>query len=50
MPNCQRDGIAFHYRDTGQGLPFVFQHGLGGRSSKHVCSIIFRSRGFYWLA
>jgi pimeloyl-ACP methyl ester carboxylesterase/sugar phosphate isomerase/epimerase len=25
-----RDGIQFHYRDTGRGLPFVFQHGLGG--------------------
>jgi pimeloyl-ACP methyl ester carboxylesterase len=25
-----RDGIKFHYRGAGQGLPFVFQHGLGG--------------------
>ena len=24
------DGLRFHYRDEGQGLPFVFQHGLGG--------------------
>lgn len=30
MPVFERDGIAFHYRDTGQGRPFVFQHGLGG--------------------
>ncbi len=26
----QHDGITFHYRDVGQGIPFVFQHGLGG--------------------
>jgi pimeloyl-ACP methyl ester carboxylesterase len=25
-----RDGLRFHYRDEGDGLPFVFQHGLGG--------------------
>jgi pimeloyl-ACP methyl ester carboxylesterase len=25
-----RDGLDFHYRDEGQGLPLVFQHGLGG--------------------
>lgn len=25
-----RDGIAFHYRESGTGTPFVFQHGLGG--------------------
>jgi pimeloyl-ACP methyl ester carboxylesterase len=24
------DGLKFHYRDEGEGLPFVFQHGLGG--------------------
>ena len=30
MPNFLRDGITFHYLDTGVGLPFVFQHGLGG--------------------
>jgi pimeloyl-ACP methyl ester carboxylesterase len=24
------DGMNFHYRDEGQGLPFIFQHGLGG--------------------
>ena len=23
------DGIQFHYQDSGSGLPFVFQHGLG---------------------
>lgn len=30
MPELLRDGIRFHYVDTGAGLPFVFQHGLGG--------------------
>jgi pimeloyl-ACP methyl ester carboxylesterase len=30
MARFERDGIAFHYRDVGQGVPFVFQHGLGG--------------------
>ena len=34
MPHFQRDGIAFHYRDTGQGVPFVFQHGLGGDAAQ----------------
>jgi pimeloyl-ACP methyl ester carboxylesterase len=29
MPFFERDGVQFHYRDQGQGLPFVFQHGLG---------------------
>ena len=28
MPYLHRDGIAFHYRDEGGGVPFVFQHGL----------------------
>ncbi len=30
MPEFTRDGITFHYRDTNEGIPFVFQHGLGG--------------------
>jgi pimeloyl-ACP methyl ester carboxylesterase len=30
MPFCKRDGLDFHYRDDGGGVPFVFQHGLGG--------------------
>lgn len=30
MPAFDRDGIHFNYVDTGTGLPFVFQHGLGG--------------------
>ncbi len=30
MPFLELDGIRFHYEDRGAGLPFVFQHGLGG--------------------
>jgi pimeloyl-ACP methyl ester carboxylesterase len=29
MPFFEHDGIRFHYREAGNGLPFVFQHGLG---------------------
>jgi pimeloyl-ACP methyl ester carboxylesterase len=30
MPVFQYDGLRFNYLDAGAGLPFVFQHGLGG--------------------
>lgn len=30
MPFWRHDGIRFRYREEGDGLPFVFQHGLGG--------------------
>src|SRR5262245_51152949 len=30
MPHFSHDGFKFHYQDSGAGLPFVFQHGLGG--------------------
>lgn len=30
MPAYSREGIEFYYRDEGAGVPFVFQHGLGG--------------------
>ena len=30
MPSFTRDGLRFNYRDEGTGIPFVFQHGLGG--------------------
>ena len=29
MPFFPHDGIQFHYRDEGAGIPFFFQHGLG---------------------
>jgi pimeloyl-ACP methyl ester carboxylesterase len=49
-----RDGLQFNYRDEGDGLPFVFQHGLGGdinqpfglyRSAPGVRLIAFDVRG-----
>ena len=30
MASFERDGIVFHYLDVGHGVPFVFQHGIGG--------------------
>src|SRR3954452_4933919 len=30
MPTFCHEGLNFHYRDDGRGLPVVFQHGLGG--------------------
>lgn len=30
MPFFEKDGLNFHYRDIGEGVPFFFQHGLGG--------------------
>jgi pimeloyl-ACP methyl ester carboxylesterase len=30
MATIAREDVEFHYRDLGRGLPFVFQHGLGG--------------------
>jgi len=29
VPQFTRDGIQFHFQDSGSGRPFVFQHGLG---------------------
>ena len=34
MPFFEHDGIQFYYRDSGTGLPFVFQHGLGAEVSQ----------------
>ena len=34
MPTFEREGLSFHYLDKGEGLPFVFQHGLGGDVSQ----------------
>ena len=34
MPEFFRDGLRFYYFDDGQGLPFIFQHGLGGDYSQ----------------
>ncbi len=29
MPFFEHDGLRFHYRESGNGVPFIFQHGLG---------------------
>ena len=29
MAEFLHDGIGFHYREEGDGIPFFFQHGLG---------------------
>lgn len=34
MPTFSHDGLTFHYREAGTGLPFVFQHGLGAEVSQ----------------
>jgi pimeloyl-ACP methyl ester carboxylesterase len=34
MSAFDHDGLKFHYREEGQGIPFVFQHGLGGDLSQ----------------
>ena len=34
MPFFAHDGIQFHYRESGAGIPFVFQHGLGADVSQ----------------
>lgn len=30
----EHDGLRFHYRESGAGIPFVFQHGLGAEVSQ----------------
>ena len=34
MPTFSHDGIEFHFRSAGEGVPFVFQHGLGADGSQ----------------
>lgn len=34
MPYFKHDGIDFYYQDKGEGIPFIFQHGLGGDVSQ----------------
>ena len=36
MPQFTRDGIQFYFEETGSGLPFIFQHGLGGDVTQPV--------------
>jgi len=39
MPFFARDNINFHYLDQGDGIPFFFQHGLGGDAAA-VCGLL----------
>jgi pimeloyl-ACP methyl ester carboxylesterase len=34
MPFFEHDGIQFHYRESGDGVPFIFQHGLGADANQ----------------
>ena len=34
MPFFDHDGIRFHYRESGSGVPFIFQHGLGADANQ----------------
>jgi pimeloyl-ACP methyl ester carboxylesterase len=36
MPFFPHDGLQFHYQRSGQGIPFIFQHGLGGDLSQPI--------------
>jgi pimeloyl-ACP methyl ester carboxylesterase len=49
MPVFHRDGLSFHYHDEGSGLPFVFQHGLGGDSSQ-PCAVYRPAAGMRLLS
>jgi pimeloyl-ACP methyl ester carboxylesterase len=49
MPHFTHDGIQFHYRDTGSGVPFVFQHGLGA-DTQQTFELFQPPRGFRLLS
>lgn len=34
MPTFSRNGVALNYQETGNGVPFIFQHGLGADLSQ----------------
>jgi pimeloyl-ACP methyl ester carboxylesterase len=40
MPTFTHDRVHFHYLDSGTGLPFIFQHGLGGYA--HLAHSLFK--------
>ena len=48
MPFFEHDGIRFHYREGGSGVPFIFQHGLGGDVSQ-TFELLQPPRGFRLL-
>jgi len=55
----QREGIIFHYREGGRGIPFIFQHGIGGDVNQpfgvfkppegiRLLAFDFRAHGLTW--
>ena len=48
MPFFTRDNLNFHYLTRGRGVPFVFQHGLGG-DAKRVFQLMDLPPGFRLL-
>ena len=44
----EHDGIRFHYRESGSGIPFVFQHGLGADVNQ-TFELVQPPRGFRLL-
>jgi pimeloyl-ACP methyl ester carboxylesterase len=48
MAAFERDGIDFHYLDVGRGIPFLFQHGLGGDVGQPA-GLVRRPRGIRLL-
>lgn len=49
MRRFQHEGLSFHYREAGEGTPFVFQHGLSSDISQPF-SLFQPHRGFRLLA
>jgi pimeloyl-ACP methyl ester carboxylesterase len=49
VPFFERDNVRFHYRDLGRGLPFVFQHGLGG-DLEQPCGLYRPASGMHLVA
>ena len=48
MPFFEHDTLRFHYLDRGQGIPFIFQHGLGG-DAQQVFDLVPDHQGFRLL-
>ena len=48
MPYFSRDHLNFHYLERGTGVPFFFQHGLGGETEK-VFALLELPTGFRLL-
>ena len=49
MPRFNHSTINFNYRDMGEGVPFVFQHGLGG-DVRQPCGLLQPPAGIRLIA